>query len=207
MIHPSAIVLIPPDGMDTFFQLQCACSISNKVFHQVQLLHRASLKSLWVMKYKTWVALKNQFIFNVVIPPLNWVSQSSCYRTRLTCLQWSLHSRKINLQNVMHQSPKEKYNMPRWGTWPFRLWHWRFPGALSCCKHTARGLFYLHLTCWGQGFWSDLCDQSALWLPQDPAEYLPPWHWIMYRHSDLIKLLLTARFVGIWCTLPSVPEG
>ena len=174
MIYPSAVFVIPPDSMNTFFQLQHACSISNKDFHQVQLLHRASLKSSWVMKYKTWVAPKNQFIFNVMIPPLNRVSHSSCHRTRLTRLQWSLHGHKINLQNVMHQSLKGTYDMPGWGTWPFHLWHWKFLGALLCCKHAARGLFYLHLTCRGQGFWSDLCDRSAFWLPQDPAWCLPP---------------------------------
>ena len=178
----------------------------NKVFHQVQLLHRASLESSWVMKYKTWVAPKNHFIFNVMIPPLNRVSHSSCYRTRLTHLQWSLHGHMINLQNVMHQSLKATYNMPGWGTWPFRLWHWRSPGALLCCKHAARGLFSLHLTCRGQEFWSDLCDRSAFWLPQDPAwSCLPPCR--TYRQGDSIQLLLTARFVGIWSTLPRVPEG
>jgi len=45
MIYPLTVVAILPDGMDTLFQLQCMCSISDKVLHQVQLLDRASLES------------------------------------------------------------------------------------------------------------------------------------------------------------------
>ena len=60
--------------MNALFQLQCACSISHKVIHPVQLFHSASLKSSRVMKDKAWGALKNELIFNIMIPSLNIVS-------------------------------------------------------------------------------------------------------------------------------------
>ena len=66
--------IIPPDGMDAIFQLHCHCSISHKGLHQVQLVHRASLESAWVMKNKAQVTLKNQFIFDAMIPSLNKVN-------------------------------------------------------------------------------------------------------------------------------------
>ena len=72
--HSPMDSMIPPDGMDTILQLHRSCSISHKGLHQVQLLHRASFESPWVMKNKVRITPKNQFIFNVMAPPLNAVS-------------------------------------------------------------------------------------------------------------------------------------
>ena len=72
--HSRMDSMTPPDGMDTILQPHCGCSTSHKSLHQIQLVHRASLKSLWVMKDKVWVTAKNQFIFNVMDPSLNTVS-------------------------------------------------------------------------------------------------------------------------------------
>ena len=72
--HSTMDSTIPPDGMDTILQLHCGCSISHKGLHQVQFIHRTSLKSPWVMKNKVWVTPKNQFIFDVMVPSLNAVS-------------------------------------------------------------------------------------------------------------------------------------
>ena len=78
--------------------------------------------------------------------------------------------------------------MTRWGTWPFHLRHWRSPEALLCCKHAARGSFYLHLTCQGREFWSDQCDRSVFWLRQGP-QCLPSCYWMMYIQSWWLDLL------------------
>ena len=86
----------------------------------------------------------------------------------------------------------ERLMAGRMRTWPFRLWHWRSPGALLCCKHAAGVSFYLHLTCRGRGFWSDQYDQSAPWLSQDP-EALSPYLWIMFRQSWWLVGLATTH--------------
>ena len=79
--------MIPPDGMNTILQPHCSCSIIHKGLHQVQLIHRASLKSLRVMKNKARVTPKNQFIFNVMMPSLNIVSTAHAVSQLLTRLQ------------------------------------------------------------------------------------------------------------------------
>ena len=57
--------------MEPHFQLHFTRSVSQKLLHQIQLIHGTSLEPAWVMKDKFRTALKNQFIFDVMFPPLN----------------------------------------------------------------------------------------------------------------------------------------
>ena len=100
------LFLPSPNGMETLSQFHFSCLLNKKVLHLMQLLHWATLKSLWVMKDKLGIALKNQFIFNVVTSPLNTVVRifmPSMVKFLTTRLQWSLYNLWIQLQIVMHQ--------------------------------------------------------------------------------------------------------
>ena len=89
--------------METLSQFHFSCLLNQKLLHLIQLLHWATLKSLWVMKNELGVALENQFIFNVMISPLNAMIRISMSIVKFhTRLQWSLHNFWIKLQILVH---------------------------------------------------------------------------------------------------------
>ena len=57
--------------MEPLFQLHFARSLSQKLLHEVELVHGTSLEAARVMKDQFRTAPKNQFIFDVMFPPLN----------------------------------------------------------------------------------------------------------------------------------------
>jgi len=60
--------------MNPFFQLYCHRSISHKVSYCFHFTLGAGLESPWIVKYEALVALKDQFILDVVASPLRMIN-------------------------------------------------------------------------------------------------------------------------------------